>query len=159
MIWLKHPAAADYLLQEGYARFGTSRAFCSKFEQREGLDLCYNCNGYRHKQTNCTHKTKCGICSDPHNTRNCSQRTTPKCPACKGPHPIFDRKCRFRPKHAATDREQGMMGDKTRTRDEGASKDKGASKQRPTFGPALPPGMVREKRETSTDADADMVDA
>ena len=44
------------------------------------------------------------------------------------------------------------MGDKTRSRD------KRASKQRPTFGPALPLGMVRERREASTNADTDMMD-
>jgi hypothetical protein len=138
VIWLKQPAATDHLLREGIARFGTSRAFCSKFERREGSDLCYNCNGNGHKLTNCTHKTKCGICSNPHNTRNCSQRTTPKCPACLGPHPIFDRKCRLHPRHITTDREQGSTGDKTRSRDEGASK------QRRTFGPILPPGNVAD---------------
>jgi hypothetical protein len=61
VIWLKQPAVADHLLREGIARFGTSRAFYSKFEQREGFDLYYNYNGYRHKQTNYTHKTKYGI--------------------------------------------------------------------------------------------------
>jgi hypothetical protein len=152
VIWLKQPAAADHLLREGIARFGTSGAFCSKFERREGFDLCYNCNRYGHKQTNCTHKTKCGICSNPHNTRNCSQRTTPKCPACRGPHPIFDRKCKFHPRHVTIDEEQESTGDKTRSRDEGASK------QRPTFGPTLPPGMARERREASMNVDADMTD-
>ena len=44
------------------------------------------------------------------------------------------------------------MGDKTRSRG------KRARKQKPTFGPALPLGMVRERREASTDADANVVD-
>jgi hypothetical protein len=91
-------------------------------------------------------------------SRNCSQRTTPKCPVCRGPHPIFDRKCKFHLRHIITDEEQESTGDKTRSRDEGASKDKGASKQRPTFGPTLPPGMVRERREASMNVDADMTD-
>jgi hypothetical protein len=43
-------------------------------------------------------------------------------------------------------------------RDEGAIKDKRASKQRPTFHPTLPPGMARERREASMNADADMTD-
>jgi hypothetical protein len=50
------------------------------------------------------------------------------------------------------------MGDKIRSRDEGASKDKGASKQRPTFGPTLPLGIVRERREVSMNVDIDMTD-
>jgi hypothetical protein len=119
------------------------------FERREGFDLYYNCNRYRHKQTNYTHKIKCGICSNPHNTRNCSQRTTPKYLVYLGPHPIFARKYRFHLRHITTDGEQESTGDKTRSRDKGASKYKGASKQRPTFGPTLPPGMVRERREVS----------
>jgi hypothetical protein len=145
VIWLKQPAAADHFSHERIVRFRTSEAFCSKFERREGFDLCYNCNGYGHKQTNCTNKTKCGICSNPHNIRNCSQRTTPKCPACLGPHPIFNRKCRFHLRHITTDGEQESTG-------------KGASKQRPTFGPTLPPGMARERREASMNVDADMMD-
>jgi hypothetical protein len=72
VIWLKQPAATDHLLREGITRFGTSGVFCSKFERREGFDLCYNYNRYGHKQTNCTYKTKCSIYSNPHNTRNCS---------------------------------------------------------------------------------------
>jgi len=118
VIWLKTPAAAEHLLQQGFARFRASGAFCSRFEQRESLDLRYNCNRYGHKQANCTHQTKCGICSNPHNTRNCSQRDSPKCPACRWDHPIFDRKCRFHPKHVP---------------------------EKPKFGLTLPPAMAKEK--------------
>jgi hypothetical protein len=147
VIWLKTPAAAEHLLQQGFARFGASGAFCSKFEQKESLDLCYNCNRYGHKQVNCSHQTKCGICSNPHNTRNCSQRDSPRCPACKGDHPIFDRKCKFHPKHAP---------------------------EKPKFGPTLPPAMAKEKlakerrikekaieerRKEQREADENMVDA
>jgi hypothetical protein len=96
---MKQPAAADHLLQQEMARFRASGAFCSRFEQRESLDLCYNYNMYRHKQVNCTHQKKCGICSYPYDTRNCSQRDSPRCSACKGEHPIFDRKCKFHPKY------------------------------------------------------------
>lgn len=38
--------------------------------------------------------------------------------ACKGEHPIFDRKCRYHPKHTP---------------------------EKPTFGPTLPPAIAREK--------------
>jgi hypothetical protein len=118
VIWMKQPAAAEHLLQRGMARFRAPGAFCSKFEQRESLDLCYNCNRYGHKQVNCTHQKKCGICSNQHDTRNCSQRDSPRCPACKGDHPIFDRKCKFHPKHVL---------------------------EKPKFGPTLPPAMAKEK--------------
>jgi hypothetical protein len=38
------------------------------------------------------------------------------------------------------------------------SRDKGASKQRPTFSPTLPLGMVRERRDASMNVDADITD-
>jgi hypothetical protein len=100
-----------------------------------------------------TNISDCGICSNPHNTRNCSQRTTPKCPACLGPHPVFDRKRRLHLRHSAMNGELETSGGITRSRDEGASN------QRPTFGPTLPPGMARERREASINADANMTDA
>ena len=118
VIWLMTPAAAEHLLQQGYARFGAPGAECSRFEQRLSIDLCYNCNRYGHKQANCTHQTKCGTCSNPHNTRNCSQRGDPKCPVCGKKHPVFDRRRRFHPKHIL---------------------------DKPKFGLTLPPAMAKEK--------------
>jgi hypothetical protein len=100
VIWLKLPTAAEHLLQQGMARFGASGSFCSKFEQRERINLCYNCNTYGHKQVNWTNQTKCGTCSNSHNTRNCSQRNSPRCLMCKGEHPTFDRMCKGHPKHS-----------------------------------------------------------
>jgi hypothetical protein len=70
------------------------------------------------KQVNCQNRTKCGVCSNPHNTRNCSQRDSPRCPACRGEHPIFNRKCKLHPKHIP---------------------------EKPKFGPTLPPVMAKEK--------------
>jgi hypothetical protein len=49
VIWLKLPATAEYLLQQGMVRFKASGAFCSRFEKRESIDLYYNCNRYGHK--------------------------------------------------------------------------------------------------------------
>lgn len=67
VIWLELLTAAEHLLQQGMARFGASGSFRSKFEQRERIDLCYNCNTYGHKQVNWTNQTECSICSNPHN--------------------------------------------------------------------------------------------
>jgi hypothetical protein len=156
VIWLKQPAATEYLIQKGIAKFGASGAFCSKFEQRAGPNLCYNCNRYGHKQANCTGKTKCGICSNSHNTRSCSQRTTPKCPVCSGVHPIFDKRCKFHPLHIAMDSELRDTGGKTRSGDKGARKEEGANKQKPTFGPILPPGMAEERGQAAVNADESM---
>jgi hypothetical protein len=118
MIWLKLSATADHLLQQGTARFKASGAFCSRFEQRESTDLCYNCNRYRYKQANYTNKTECSVCSNPYNTRNCSQRYSPRYPACRGEHPIFDKKCKLHPKHIP---------------------------EKPKFDPTLPPAMAKAK--------------
>jgi hypothetical protein len=43
---------------------------------------------------------------------------SPKCPACKEKHPIFDRRCKFHPKYVL---------------------------EKPKFGPTLPLAMVKEK--------------
>jgi hypothetical protein len=108
-------------IYQEFARFGASGAFCSRFEQSDVLGLYYNCNRYEHEQANCTHQTKCGACPNPHNTKNCSQRTSLKCPACKGEHPVFDRKCKFHSECTTADNEK------------------------PKFGPSPPPAMAKEK--------------
>jgi hypothetical protein len=150
VIWLKQLAAAEHLIRQGTALFGASGSYCCKFERRDDFDLCYNCNRYGHKQVTCTHPTRCGICSNPHNTRNCSQRTTPRCPACTGEHPIFDRRCRCHPLHAAATTQPSDGSGNTKQRN-----GKG-SKQRPVFGPSLPPGMAKERRQASVEADETM---
>ena len=150
VIWLKKPAAAEHLIRQGTALFGASGSYCCKFERRDGLDLCYNCNRYGHKQITCTHPTRCGICSNPHNTRNCSQRATPKCPACIGEHPIFDRRCKFYPLHVVATTQPSNAG---RIGKQGNGR---GSKQRPVFGPSLPPGMAKERRQVSVEADETM---
>jgi hypothetical protein len=150
VIWLKKPAAAEHLIRQGTALFGASGSYCCKFERRDGFDLCYNCNRYGHKQVTCTHPTRCGICSGPHNTRNCSQRATPKCPACTREHPIFDRSCKFHPLHVAATTQPSDAG---RNGKQGNGR---SSKQKPVFGPSLPPSMAKERRQASVEADETM---
>jgi hypothetical protein len=118
VIWLKLSAAVEHLLQQGTARFKASGAFCSRFEQRESIDLYYNCNRYWYKQANYTNKTTCGIYSNLYNTRNCSQRDSPRYPVYRGEHTIFDKKCKLHLKHVP---------------------------EKPKFGPTLPPAMAKEK--------------
>ena len=159
VIWLKHPAAVEYLLQRGTAMFGASGAFCTVFHQANVEDLCYNCNKYGHKQANCNGKTKCGICSNPHNTKNCSQRSSPKCPACgQGGHTVFDKRCKLHPRHNEDNQQQGSV----RKQAQGSSSSTGTSSARtaasPVFGPELPPHMQRERRLSAEKSDTEMVD-
>jgi hypothetical protein len=65
------------------------------------------------------------------NTRNYSQRNSPKCPAYKGEHPIFDRKCKFHPKHVT---------------------------EKPKFGPTLPLVMAKEKLAKERGAKKEAID-
>jgi hypothetical protein len=99
VIWLKKLIATEHLIRQGTTLFGASRSYYYKFERRDGFDLCYNYNRYGHKQVTYTYPTRYGIYSSPHNTRNCSQRATPKCLVCIREHPIFNRSCKFHPLH------------------------------------------------------------
>jgi hypothetical protein len=168
VIWLKHLAAAEHLLQAGTTLFGASGAFCNRFEEPTGLDLCYNCNKYGHKQTSCKSKTKCGVCSDPHNTRNCSQRSSPKCPACGGGHTVFDKGCSLHPRHGSNTNRGERQRENARTpqgssdRQGCDSRSKGiSSAQRapsPIFGPELPPHMQRERQRSVEVVNTAMMD-
>jgi hypothetical protein len=44
VIWLKRLSAAEHLIRQGTAIFGASESYCSEFERRDGLDLCYYCS-------------------------------------------------------------------------------------------------------------------
>ena len=99
VIWLKNKLSAEHLLRKGQVLFGAYGAFCSQYYSAPNDGPCYNCNSYGHKQSHCRKQAKCGICSEKHQTRDCTNRARPKCPACAGPHPIFDRRCIRHPWH------------------------------------------------------------
>lgn len=170
VIWLRHKAAADRLLQRGTAVFGASGAsgaFCGKFERLNNPNLCYNCNRYGHKQVNCSSETKCGVCSGTHNTKKCNRTFYHKCPACgKVGHTVFDKKCRLHPKHH-------QVSDKIDEIQKPAEQKRGRPRatacpqktvttekasERPVFGPALPPEMQKERQRSRDGADLTMTD-
>lgn len=93
MIWLKNKISAEHLLKTGQVMFGAYGAFCSQYHSVQEDDPCFSCKTYGHKQGSCKKPTKCGICSERHQTRGCNNKEKPKCPACNGPHPIFDKQC------------------------------------------------------------------
>jgi hypothetical protein len=99
VIWLKNKLSAEHLLRKGQVLFGAYGAFCSQYHSAPDDGPCYDCNSYGHKQSHCKKPAKCGICSEKHQTRDCTNRDKPKCPACTGPHPIFDRRCIRHPRH------------------------------------------------------------
>jgi hypothetical protein len=100
VIWLKNKCAADYLLRNGTAIFGATRAYCSKWERREDNLPCFNCNRYGHKQATCKSAPRYALCSRQHSRHNCTHPTELKCPACnKAGHSVFDWQCQLYPSH------------------------------------------------------------
>jgi hypothetical protein len=100
ILWLKTKEAADYLLQQGRAVFGVSGAIVTPYEWKEDTRPCFRCSVYGHKQLNCKKTPRCGYCSGAHWTRECGKDTSPKCPACGGEHPVWDRQYRVYPQRA-----------------------------------------------------------
>jgi len=102
VLWLRHQLSAERLLEMGTALFGATDAYCTKWDRPTAMDgLCYKCNTYGHKQFHCTKEIKCGICTESHHTRECTNKDKPKCSACAGNHAVFDRKCILHPQHVA----------------------------------------------------------
>lgn len=60
---------------------------------------CERCQLYNaHHTINCPNESKCGYCTGPHQTRDCSNlRRPPKCNTCGEQHPTFSYKCKGRP--------------------------------------------------------------
>jgi hypothetical protein len=100
VIWLKHKAAATYLLEKGNAIFRATGAFCSKWEARDYRLLCFNCNKHGHLQAACKSPPRCAICSGTHRRSDCKQQANPKCPVCnqKG-HTALSWECSMHPQH------------------------------------------------------------
>jgi hypothetical protein len=167
VIWLKNKLSAEALLRKGQVLFGAYGAFCSQYHSAPDDGPCYNCNSYGHKQSHCKKQTKCGICSEKHQTRECSNRGSPKCPACTGPHPIYDRRCIRHPRHIETGARQGEPSKARTTAKQtldqvdihpGEGKDKGgeaqeAGKARTT--PRRYPWTTVVDTETRTETEAD----
>ena len=110
VIWLKNRFTAEHMLSTGRAVFGAYGALCSRYVKDINDGPCYNCNTYGHMQSNCRKPTKCGICSQGHNTRDCTNKSTPKCPACAGSHAVYDRtKCPRHPRHRPYQVQSGTM--------------------------------------------------
>lgn len=60
---------------------------------------CYNCQAFGHGISRCRQQTRCGICSENHETRQCLQKykanqaISAKCPNCQGDHHAWNKMC------------------------------------------------------------------
>jgi hypothetical protein len=99
VVWLKSKVDADYLLWTGTAMVGATDACCSPFIVRESSGPCYHCNRYGHKQASCTSYIRYAMCSKGHRPDECTNKNSPKCPACGGAHTVFDWACKLPPQH------------------------------------------------------------
>lgn len=89
VVWLKNRVYAEYLLRTGTAMFGAIDAFCSPFVMRDNSGPCYHCNRYKLKQASCTRYIGCAICSKGHHRDECTNKDSPKYPACGDAHTVF----------------------------------------------------------------------
>jgi hypothetical protein len=120
VVWLKSRVDADYLLRTGTGMFGATDAFCSPFTVRDNSGPCYHCNRYGHKQASCTSQIRCAICSKGHRRDDCTNKDSPKCPACGDSHTVFDWACKLHPQHY---RHVGQQKAKTRQGQRSAAMD------------------------------------
>jgi hypothetical protein len=120
VVWLKNRVDADCLLRTGIAMFGATDAFCSPFIVRNNSGPCYHCNRYGHKQASCTSQIRCAICSKGHHRDECTNKDSPKCPACGDTRTVFDWACKLHPQHY---RHVGQQKSRTRQEQRGAAMD------------------------------------
>jgi hypothetical protein len=90
VVWLKNRVDADHLMRTGTAMFGATDAFCPSFIVRDNSGPCYHYNRYGHEQASCTSYIRCAICSKGHRRDECTNKDSPKCPACGDEHTVFD---------------------------------------------------------------------
>jgi hypothetical protein len=99
VVWLKNRVDADYLMRTGVAMFGATDAFCSAFIVGDNSGPCYHFNRYGHKQASCTSYIRCVICSKGHRRDECTNKDSPKCPACGDGPTVFGWACKLHPQH------------------------------------------------------------
>ncbi|XP_068250350.1 arginine-glutamic acid dipeptide repeats protein-like [Palaemon carinicauda] len=60
---------------------------------------CFNCQRFGHHKSQCQHETRCGVCSEKHETEVCitkhenNQPTIAKCPNCPADHHAWNKRC------------------------------------------------------------------
>jgi hypothetical protein len=100
-VFLSSPEAANKVITHGFVEGGEVK-LVERFLVGCGLVQCFKCCSYGHIAKNCRAKSRCGHCSEPHETRDCGQKTQKSCAACKAlghkktDHKAWDELCPVR---------------------------------------------------------------
>jgi len=73
-VFLSSPEAANEVITRGFMEGGEVK-LAERFLTGYGLVQCFKCCSYGHIAKNCRAKTRCGHCSESHETRSCDQKT------------------------------------------------------------------------------------
>ena len=93
VIYMSNLLAANRCIKMGcnvdYIYYRAER-FAPQFQVMQ----CFNCCDFGHRAANCKRKSRCGKCSENHNTRDCKSTTAAaRCWQCKGPHEVWHPDC------------------------------------------------------------------
>ena len=88
---------ANTLIEEGLVLDHTLHG-CMRYNPACRIKQCFNCYKYGHVSVHCQKSTKCGACSGPHRTSECTRDKAQKCPLCNGAHTSWDKRCEHRKK-------------------------------------------------------------
>jgi hypothetical protein len=82
MVFLSSPEAANRVITRGFVEGGEVK-LVERFLLGCGLVQYFKYCSYRHIAKNCRAKSRCGHCSEHHETQDCGQKTQKSCTACK----------------------------------------------------------------------------
>ena len=91
-----NPKQAEELLLRGRVRQKTGIIFrVEEFRTTPSIQQCFKCQGFGHKESNCTKNQKCVVCSEAHSHKNCpnNEKRKPKCENYRGPYVANYRGC------------------------------------------------------------------
>jgi len=108
IIYMNDSHAANRCITNGfhvdYIHYAAER-----FTPQYQIMQCFNCCDYGHRASSCKRESRCGKCSEKHNTRECkSTTTTAHCFQCKGSHEAWHPQCPAR--IAEKERLEELMG-------------------------------------------------
>jgi hypothetical protein len=95
VIYLDSFSVAQQLLATKELKIGPAMAYTNAYIQQEQPIRCYNCNQYRHMQSKCRSRAKCGNCAEAHQTKNCPGDNPDKCTLYTGAHKVTDPRCTY----------------------------------------------------------------
>ena len=90
------PKQAEALISGGLVCQKSGIIFrVEEFKTTPSILQCFNCQGFRHKEPNCTKNEKCVVCGEAHSHENCPKKEKRKSKSanCRGPHVANNRGC------------------------------------------------------------------